>query len=176
MFRSTNNIRVTRGLIYDIAISKDKALYTVQKKDLVINDVVYKSLYLAYLDTADPTEYEFANLYFEDYEHWCIVAEINQLKPYIQAWRKELQAKIRSEAYKRITAESYSGRNAFAANKYLVGGDYLDEDTTPAPRGRPKKETEEDLAQVAENEKNVLEDLKRLGILPGSEEQPKEIP
>jgi hypothetical protein len=113
-----NNQRYTRSLFFETnASNPDNILYTLKRQDH--NN--YPSLYRLYIEEEDPTEFDFANRYFEDYDHWLVLTNTEWFKPYISQWRDELQRKLTARAMKIIKAEAEGkGRNALAAAKYLM--------------------------------------------------------
>jgi hypothetical protein len=107
----------------------------------------------------DPTEYDFANKYFEDFEHWELVANSPFLADHVASWRKELKIRIKSEAYKQIAQEAFmGGRNSFQANKYLYEG------STPAKATKAERQAQEEIESLASDDKQLTADLVRLGI------------
>lgn len=118
-----------------------------------------------YLEIADLTEYEFANICFESWDHWQKVANSSWMKRHIEKWRKELELKLQGEAIKRIKDEAiYGGKNAYQANKWLAERSW--EKETPKEtikRGRPsKQEIKMAATEQALEQRQVKDDLDRL--------------
>lgn len=166
-FRNASGVRHIRGLFWELALNKYSCLYTLRREPREVKFPngeikILPSIMTAYLDCMDPTEYEFANKYFEDYEHWELISNSPFLAEYVAKWRKELKVKIRSEAYKQIAQEAFlGGRNSFQANKYLVDGEFSQ---TPKKSKATLKE-EEALADAVNSDKQIFDDLIRLGVM-----------
>ncbi len=162
MFRDpTTNVRYLKALFLEESYNDRSAvLYTLKNRD---HDG-YRSLYRAYMDMADPLERDFANAYFEDYDHWMMVCNCKWFQPYIEKWRKELNLKIRAEALLRIReiAKDESNKASFAANRLLLAGEYLTKEEK-SKVGRPSKEAIREAAnELFSTEKSMEDDLKRL--------------
>lgn len=159
-FRSDNDRLITAGLFYDKQYNKDYAIYVLSDKDREVDGVVYLSLYRLYIEMSDITEYNFANRYFESYQHWLAITSEDWFKPYIQRWRQELELKIKAEALKEIIAQSASDdpRKRLEASKYIFEKVFND-----ATKGRPtKKQIKEEAVRKAQEESIITEDWKRL--------------
>ncbi len=162
-YRNSRGVRLLKGLFLEVALDHSTALYTLRREDreVVIDGEtkVLPSIRRLYLETMDPTEYEFANLYFEDLEHWEMVANSPFLADHVASWRKELKVKIKSEAYKQIAQEAFmGGRNTFQANKYLY------ESSTPTKASKAEQKTQDEIENLAQDDKQIMADLVRLGI------------
>lgn len=160
-FRTSNRKRLLRGIFYETTTSdKSTVLYTLKDED----HLGFPSLSRLYLETEDPTEYEFARLYLESWDHWQELCECSWFKDYVSRWRKELEVKIRSKALRAIKSEATNnGKNSFAANKLLLEGGWLPKDTPK--RGRP---TKDEIQKAANDEvdflKRISDDFTRLDI------------
>ena len=122
------------------------------------------SLRALYLETADPTEYEFANKYLGGWDHWVDLQGCEWFKPHVLRWRTELELKLKSEALKRIRDEAEAdGRNGFAANKFLLQNGWIDKAAEPSRRGRPTKaEVKQEAVRIASDSERITEDFERL--------------
>lgn len=152
--------RLYGSLFFEIAkYNKDFCLYTLKRYDWD----GYPSLFKLYLEMEDPTEYEFANTYFEDWDHWNRLCQTKWFKPYVTAWREELDLKIKSKALKAIKQEAAKGdKNKFQANKILLDRSW-ESKTTTTGRGRPSKEqVEQRVQELAEEEIQANADLERI--------------
>lgn len=160
-FRNNQGVRLTRALFYEF-VQKDpeQAIYTI--KDYDWNG--YPSLYRLYMEMGDLTEYEFANTYLENWDHWLLLCSTSFFEPVVTRWRQELDLKVRSEALKRIRVEAANGdsKNQFQANKILI--DRTWESKLPsAPRGRPSNdELKNELKRRADEQAQLEEDLRRI--------------
>lgn len=152
----------TRSLFDDAQAytSKLPPFYTL--KD---HDTEYPSLKRLYLAEGDLTEYSFANKYLGGWDHWQFLLQSEWFIPHAQKWRTELELKLTSEALVRIREEAEAdGRNAFAANKFLVSQG-ISKKAEPSRRGRPSKdEIKRAAAEQAFSEQSITEDLKRLEL------------
>lgn len=83
----------------------------------------YVSLKKLFVDhvVPDPSEATFAQVVFNDVGYWLRVRELKDLKPYIDAWRKEADVIRKSKAFKAMVEEvETNGKSAFSASKYLI--------------------------------------------------------
>lgn len=164
-YRNSRGVRLIKGLFLETALDHDKALYTLRREDreAVLSDGTTRllpSIRRLYLETMDPTEYDFACKYFEDLDHWELVSNSPFLSEHVASWRKELKVRIRSEAYKQIAQEAFmGGRNSFQANKYLYEG------TAPASKStKAERQAQEEIENLAVDDKQIMNDLIRLGL------------
>jgi len=147
---AANNVRLMRSLFFETAgPDKQYVVYTLKDHD----HVGYPSLYRLYMETNDPTEWEFAQKYVDGWDHWERLCESPFFQPYVQRWRKELELRMKSKALARIMAESKtSGKESFAANKYLLEKGWEPKDGQNK-RGRPSKQ---EIAQAAKEQAQHL--------------------
>jgi hypothetical protein len=147
-------------------------MYTPSEREPVYtlkdHDTKYPSLRRLYLETSDPTEYQFALKHLGGWDHWQLLVNAEWFQPYLTKWRTELEIKLQSEAIQRIKDEAEAdGRNGFAANKFLVQQGWVSRKVEPSRRGRPSKDEIRKIAvQEAFNEKTINEDLQRLELDP----------
>lgn len=141
----------------------DRVLFTLKDKDVTQDGKTYPSLYRLYMETSDPTEYEFAMAHLGGWDHWLKLCESNWFQPYIERWRTELELKLKAKAIQEIIREAEAGtKNSFSANKWLVANAWAPD---KARRGRPTKaEVLSQAVQIATNKDRVDEDAKRLDI------------
>ena len=163
-FRTSNRKRLLRGLFFETCLSPDKAsvLYTLKQED----HLGYPSLYRLYLEAGDPTEYSFACLYLESYDHWEMLCECVWFKPYLAKWRKDLEMKIKSEALARIMAEARNDKSPskFTANKFILEKGWEPKDGQ-SKRGRPSKdEIAKAAVQHLEADRQLIEDMSRIRV------------
>jgi len=127
------------------------------------HDTSYPSLKQLYLKAADLTEYTFATTYLGGWDHWQALLECAWFLPLVLKWRTELELKLTSEALVRIREEAEAdGRNAFAANKFLVSQG-ISRKAEPSRRGRPSKDEIRKIAVEKANElSNVETDFDRI--------------
>lgn len=117
-FTSDNNIYFTNILFKEYSDQPELALYTTASDDIVEDGKTYISLRKKYLELEDPTEYEISSRYFDNWEHWKKVREASKIKPHVEAWREELEVKLRSKGIKVIYDKMYDGD--YQASKWLA--------------------------------------------------------
>lgn len=154
-----NNSRLTKGLFWElVGADKTGVLYTLKDQD----HEGYPSLYRLYMETDDPTEWDFAQKYMDGWEHWEMVSGSSWFQEHITRWRKELDLRMRSRALARIKAESKTGsKEALAASRYLLEKGWIPKDERT--RGRPSKDeikrrAEEEFKQLTK----IDDDLERI--------------
>ena len=134
----------TRSLFYETndLESKYPSIFTLK-------DQTHKgrpSLYQAYMEANDPTEYRLAIEIFGSVACWQNLCHCEWFKPYVTRWRKELQNKIRSEAIMTARLGAAGSANATQVNaaKWLAtlefeGNKIASAGQQKAGPGRPKK-------------------------------------
>jgi len=122
---------LTQSLFLEIGYS-DFAIYTLKDGDHEHNGKYYYSLKRLYLETEDPTEYEFANKYLCNWRHWQRLCENKVLRKYIDEWREELEVRLRSKGVRAAMLEANSGN--FQAAKWVA-----DRGWSTRGAGRPSK-------------------------------------
>ncbi len=149
--------RYTKAIFYELAVDKSQVLYTLKDRD----HKGFLSLYLLYMECGDLTEYTFANLYLEGWEHWKILCECSWFQPYVARWREELHLKHAALALiqvKRIAAGAET--SSLTANKYLLEKGWK---KTLEPVGRPTKEAIKRKAkEMVLTQEEINEDHKRI--------------
>ena len=93
-----------------------------------------------YVSMMDPTEYKFAKAFLNSWGHWKKLCEADWFQPHLEAWREELEVKMRSLAVAQIqlAAEGESAA-AVSAAKYIADKGW-DKRSSGPKRGRPTKE------------------------------------
>ncbi len=114
-----------------------------------------------YLEIADPTEYAFANALLGSWAHWQRLLECNWFLPYVEAWRDELEIKLRSEAVQNInTISKGSSPGALNASRWLAEKGWSEK-----KRGRPsKQDIASERRKQAAISSEVASDLERITI------------
>lgn len=114
-----------------------------------------------YMRIGDPTEYTFVTRYIGTWDIWESMYTDDNYKIIIDAWRRELETKIKSDAINRIIdAAKGETRDALQANKFLLDTPWLKEDTK---RGRPtKQDVLSEANKIAVNDQRIAEDYKRI--------------
>ena len=160
-FKNDRNAYITQGLFYETCVPyrKHLAMYTFMHHDIEVDGKKYKSIFKAYLDCGDPTEYDFAVKYFDCWDHWQRICESSGCAEWIAKMRSELSIKLRSEAIKRIISHS-EDEKGFQAAKYIA-----DKKWENRGRGRKKKQQEDlDFSEERQISAEVMEDAKTAGI------------
>jgi hypothetical protein len=161
-FKNAQGRRLLAAMFFETTLAdKSQVLFSLKEND----HEGYPSLYRLYMETADPTEYQFAVSHLDGWAHWQELSACKWFEPYLTAWRSELAVRLESEAQARIRdiAKDSGNPNYYYANKYL-----LESTRKPAEagkRGRPSKGS----AQAVEThqralEREIADDARRLGI------------
>lgn len=149
---------LTKSLFVEFAyqdVHPEESLFTLQDEDRL----GVPSLYRLYMEMRDPSEYYFAKQYLGGWDHWERLSKSPWFKPYIESWRKELEALIRAEALKEIIriAKDSSHKSSYEANKILL------RDKSQPKRGRPSKdEVTKEATRIASEEDRVQKDAERI--------------
>lgn len=161
-FRNPNGgRRYLQGLFFEFSNDKSTVLYTLKERD----HEGYPSLYKLYMDCTDPTEYEFATKHLENWSHWQELVDSQWFKPYVEAWRKEFEVRLRAQALNAVLAIAHDGSNSnsYYANKYLLDGSW--KPAGESKRGRPSRdEVQKEIIAQAASKREIEEDAKRLGL------------
>lgn len=156
--RDVNGSPLTQSLFLEIGYNTDYAVYTLKGEDHEYKGKVYPSLKRLYLEFEDPTEYEVATRCFIDWAHWKRVIENKLITPHVEAWREELEVKVRSRAVRDIINLCASESGSYQAAKFLA-----DRGWDKRAAGRPSKEELAKRAAIAENiEHDFSADVKRM--------------
>lgn len=126
----------------------------------------YPSLYRLYMEEADPTEYRFATKYLDGWSHWEELSVAPWFKDYVEAWRRELEVKLRSDSLRRIKAvsEDKEDSNSYHANKYLLEANWKTKEE--GKRGRPSKAAlKQEIKNQAQEYAQIEKDAERLGVM-----------
>jgi hypothetical protein len=151
--------RLTKGLFYETTMA-DKAgvVYTLKDEP----HLGYPSLRALYLEANDPTEFKFAELALDGWDHWVSLSSCSFFQPYLVKWRSELELKIKSAALARIMVEAKtSSKNSFMANRYLVERAW--ESRGAGKAGRPTKAALREAAhEQASHAQRIETDFERM--------------
>lgn len=156
----------TKSLFWELSyFEPDNVIFTLREDDIVRDGKTYVSLrklYLSYCVT-DPTEYTFAWSVFGSWDTWQQLSRSNYLKKEIEAWRKEVEVKIKSEAIRSIAEEMRTGgRSSFGAAKLLLERGWLDDRSASKAKQKLAEKEEEEMNKEALS--LLSEDAERLGI------------
>ena len=130
-FKDSQGRFITQSLFLEHGYNTEFSMYTLTDEDKTYNGKVYPSLRRIYLETMDPTEYEFATTYLWGWEHWQRLLANKAIREEIDKWREELEVKLRAKAIKSILNLS---EGKFEAAKWAADGHWN------TKRGRPSKD------------------------------------
>lgn len=152
---------LTRALFKEMSDPESRKKFSPEFT-LKENDITgYKSMRKLYLSFDDPTEYKFAQEVLGSWDHWQKLSNSTWFEDYINAWRFELEIKLRSQGIKTMK-DLATDKNKDAA-KWLAQGGW--NATGKLKRGRPSKEEVEGERKVqARMKQDVQDDADRLGI------------
>lgn len=164
VFKNASGAQYLRGLFYETTLAdKSTVVYTLKNED----HLGYRSLYRMYMESGDLTEYKFAVQALDGWDHWEALTQCSWFKPYIDAWRRELEIKVRSQALAKISAMASTVTSekllplSFQANKYLLDGGWKTGDNRKA--GRPSKQAiKEEATRIASVDKQLTADFDRI--------------
>lgn len=155
--RDSNGSPLTQSLFLEIGYT-DYAVYTLKPDDYDYKGKLYYSLKRLYLEMEDPTEYEVASRCFLDWSHWKRVTANKLILPHVEAWREELEIKVRSRAVKDIMNLCATESGSYQAAKWLA-----DRGWDKRAAGRPSKEELAKRAAIADAiEGEFSADVKRM--------------
>jgi hypothetical protein len=162
-FRNSKGNRLTKSLFFEMVnADKSSVLYTLKDQE----HEGFPSLYQAYMECGDLTEFQFANAYLDGWNHWEMLCDCSWFKPYVERWRKELHLKVSAKALANIKriADDREATGSMQANKYLLEKGWVDKKSAV---GRPSKdaikrkadEMVADMSEVAEDYRRMQEEL-----------------
>lgn len=111
-----------------------------------------------YVEIADPTGYEACMELLGDWEHWLLLRKNPVLKQHFDAWDKEVEVKLRSQAIKNLISISKSEKGQASAKWLAEAGFKIEQDK------RKKDVKEKEAAVSKEVSEKVAADMARLGI------------
>lgn len=157
-FKNASGTYLTQALFFETNLDKSSVVYTLKEND----HLGYPSLYRLYMETGDPTEYQFAIQHLDGWTHWEKLCRSTFFKPYVTAWRKELELRLRSEAFARIQSTARKGgKEAFQADKHILAGQWKPQNTSK--RGAPTKQDIREAAdKIASTDKSIVDDYERI--------------
>lgn len=129
-FKDATGKFLTQSLFLENGYNTEYAIYTLTDEDKEYKGKVYPSLRRLYLETMDPTEYEFSRRYLWGWDHWQRIAANNLMTEQIELWREELEVRLRSMAVRSIVIGALGSYNSA---KWIADGSWKQK------RGRPSK-------------------------------------
>lgn len=141
------------------------AKFTLKKYDHEKDGKTYISLYLKYMEIADPTEYQVAIRLFGSWDHWQALTRSKWFGEHLTGWREELKIRLESDRYyemQGVATNDKGSAQSVQATKWLAER-YGDKET--AKRGRPSKaEKAKHLNKLKSETAELNEDIARLGL------------
>lgn len=163
-FRNSNGAYYTKSLFYETnVVDPSLSVYTLKAED----HKGYPSLKRLWFETGDITGYKLSQAHLENWEHLCKLKECQWFIEYWDAWEREFEIKLRSEALVNLTTEAKNkeSKSYVELNKFLLNrGWVLPEDKKPTrKRGAPSKaEVREQAIHLARDDETVASDLLRV--------------
>lgn len=154
----------TQSLFIEFPHDSYPAYFTTKKYDVVRDGKTYLSLYLKYMEIADPTEYQVAIRLFGSWDHWNALSKGQWFLSELTGWREELKVRLESDRYFEMKSNvGQDGPASIQATKWLAER-YGEKET--AKRGRPSNaEREAHLKRVTDQTSELDDDAKRIGIV-----------
>jgi hypothetical protein len=169
-FRSASGARFTKQLFLelwrDLPIENRvrDPMYTLMHEERGLP--CFRKLYLEF---ADPSGYELATRYLEDYNHWELLLRSPWFAEAKEVWDRELDAKLASEGMAAIRSFAHGSEDVnpavqLSAAKYLADKAFRKTPKAPAvARGRPSKaEVEANLKSETQSARDIADDLARI--------------
>jgi hypothetical protein len=142
---------ITSALVWELKHDSTWAYFTIAEEPRA-EFVPFKPLYLKYT-VDEPTEYDFAINVFGSWRHWQKMQDNKEFYTYLETVRDERDTLIEANALREIIKESKTGKNAFAAAKFLVTKGYI---TDPVAKKAKTKKTsadeDEDFKRIIDGE------------------------
>ena len=140
-FKNESGQHLLKPIFYELdEQGRPNALYTLKDFDTEFEGRFYPSLRRLYVESEDPTEYNFSVQYLDGWVHWKKLSAASFFKDLLVDWREELEVRLRAKGLVGIRqVASVPGKEAFQAQKYLAqAGWKLPEEKSTV--GRPTKE------------------------------------
>jgi len=158
-YKGNGNKWITQGLFLEVSQTPASILYTLQTWDKAYKGKPVLSLHKLYVEMEDIAEFDFANKYFGNYEHWLRIKCKVFFKPYYTAMVKELNAKLRSRSMKTMLQQVADGTATQATLKFLANYEY----DVIKGAGRPSKQhVENEVKKEAKLHTIYSNDLERI--------------
>lgn len=123
--------------------NRDTSIYTLNDDHKILDGKEYLSLGRLYVQLGDVEEFEFANKYLGGWKHWQQLQASPALKPFVDEWRKELHAKLKSMGASKMRELAEAGdRNAakWFAEEGFKGGKLPKKPGRPSTKNTTKAE------------------------------------
>lgn len=154
-FKGYGNKWLSEALFLESAqTSEEHCLYSLMPWDKRKGGVFYPSIHKLFVEMGDVSEWNFANKYFDGYQHWLQVKASAFFKPVYAAMVEELHAKIQGESVQKMIEQMKAGEASQATLSYLANKGYIEK----AAVGKPKRKKPEDKAKLY----SIKSDLERI--------------
>jgi len=116
-----------------------------------------------FVEMGDPTGYKWAMTYLGHFAHWEKLMQAPWFVTEYESWKRELQAKQKSEAFQAIKETAGEpGPQRYLAAKYIAAQEY---DKPASGRGRPSKsELQGELRRAVDKLSQEDADAQRMGL------------
>lgn len=160
LLKDSSGRYLTQSLFIEYQYDPSMAIYSIEGVDRVYKGKFYPSLKKRYLSAEDPVEYQFANQWLFDWDHWQRLQKNKWCMTHITKWRNELEILLASKGIQKVLDLAEDGN--FQAAKYAADRQWIDK-----KRGRPSKQQAEREAAIKEAlEEEFNDDASRLNIIP----------
>lgn len=155
-FKGYGNKWLSEALFIETAQQDDcvHALYTLQPWDRRKGGKFYPSIHKLFVELGDVSEWKFASLYFDGYQHWLQIKAKPFFKEIYAAMVEELHAKLQHEAVENMLDQMREGKASQATLTYLANKGYIEKNAV----GKPKRKKPEDKAKLY----SIKSDLERI--------------
>lgn len=154
-FRGLGVKWLTEGLFLESAqLTEDNCLYSLQPWDREKKGKFYPSIIKLFVEEEDVSEWNFANKYFDGFQHWKLIRSKPFFADVYATMIEELQTKIQYKAIKVMLQQVGDGTASQATLSYLTNKGYLDK----AAVGKPKRRKAADKAAVS----SIKSDMARI--------------
>lgn len=164
-YKNENNQRYSKQLFHEKWRELPIELRTVEPPFTLTNPREgYVCMREEYVKDGDPTGYTTGMRIFGDFGYWEYLSKIRWFKEELEKWDRELDAKLQSEAIKKIR-ELAKGEDqkALAASKFLAN---LEHRKGGSKRGRPSKdEIEGRMKEELQERSEVDDDAERIRLV-----------
>lgn len=157
-FRTAQNKLRTQSLFKEsnnaVSTSEEFILYTLSDRS-----GSYPCIVDLYVQEEDPTEYLFAEKYFESYTHWEMVRKAGWFQETYSKMRASLEAKLQSLAIQKMLEKVHDGSAGHQTLAYLASKGYIPKEEA----GRPsKKRVQAELDKKTKEQQEFNDELARI--------------
>lgn len=155
MFKDSLGRWRTTSLFYETnGNDADQALFTLGKKDLMVDGKTLISIRKRYIESNDPTGYRCAEEYLGGYSHWKALLR-SRIRDQIAEWEEEQEKRMRSLGFKKIMEANDKG--VFQASRFLVEKGWKAKPTSKASKEKEENFTAQMFAQYEGDARRLSE-------------------